>query len=34
MLSGHTHGGQIRLFGFRPYEKGTLKRENELGDFN
>jgi uncharacterized protein len=28
MLSGHTHGGQIRLFGFGPYEKGTLKREN------
>ncbi|MFC3882752.1 metallophosphoesterase [Bacillus songklensis] len=25
MLSGHTHGGQIRLFGFGPYEKGGIK---------
>ncbi|MBB6444728.1 metallophosphoesterase [Bacillus benzoevorans] len=24
MLSGHTHGGQIRLFGFGLYEKGGL----------
>ena len=30
MLSGHTHGGQIHLFGFRPYERGRLKRENDL----
>ncbi len=22
LLSGHTHGGQIRIFGFGPYEKG------------
>lgn len=28
VLSGHTHGGQIRLFGFGPYKKGTLNREN------
>ena len=27
VLSGHTHGGQIRLFGFGPYEKGSLRRE-------
>jgi predicted MPP superfamily phosphohydrolase len=25
MLSGHTHGGQIRLMGFGPYEKGGVK---------
>ncbi|MDC3415403.1 metallophosphoesterase [Aquibacillus salsiterrae] len=25
VLSGHTHGGQIRFFGFGPYEKGGLK---------
>ncbi|HWO95721.1 MAG TPA: metallophosphoesterase [Bacillus sp. (in: firmicutes)] len=25
VLSGHTHGGQIRLFGFGPYEKGGVK---------
>ncbi|WP_186577830.1 metallophosphoesterase [Aquibacillus kalidii] len=24
-LSGHTHGGQIRLFGFGPYTRGGLK---------
>ncbi|KIL44226.1 metallophosphoesterase [Jeotgalibacillus soli] len=24
VLSGHTHGGQIRVFGFGPYEKGRL----------
>ena len=23
-ISGHTHGGQIRIFGFGPYEKGKL----------
>ncbi|WP_162356374.1 metallophosphoesterase [Metabacillus mangrovi] len=26
VLSGHTHGGQIRLFGFGLYEKGKLHR--------
>lgn len=26
ILSGHTHGGQIRLFGFSPGEKGGIKR--------
>lgn len=26
ILSGHTHGGQIRLFGFGPYEKGSIKQ--------
>lgn len=25
VLSGHTHGGQIRIFGMGPYEKGELK---------
>lgn len=25
VLSGHTHGGQIRLFGFGPYELGGTK---------
>ncbi|MFP7472096.1 metallophosphoesterase family protein [Niallia taxi] len=25
VLSGHTHGGQIRILGFGPYEKGTTK---------
>ncbi|RBP89564.1 putative MPP superfamily phosphohydrolase [Cytobacillus firmus] len=25
VLSGHTHGGQIRIFGFGPYEKGRIK---------
>nr|WP_198508234.1 metallophosphoesterase [Bacillus alkalisoli] len=24
VLCGHTHGGQIRIFGFGPYEKGKL----------
>lgn len=24
-LSGHTHGGQIHLFGYSPYERGTIK---------
>ncbi|MCM3586475.1 metallophosphoesterase [Mesobacillus maritimus] len=28
ILSGHTHGGQIRVFGFGPYEKGGIKRIN------
>jgi uncharacterized protein len=26
VLSGHTHGGQIRFLGFGPYEKGKVKR--------
>lgn len=26
IVSGHTHGGQIRIFGFGPYEKGGLKK--------
>ncbi|AZB43367.1 metallophosphoesterase [Bacillus sp. FJAT-42376] len=30
-LSGHTHGGQIRLFGFGPYEKGKFHKK-EFGD--
>ncbi|WP_338470121.1 metallophosphoesterase family protein [Niallia sp. XMNu-256] len=30
LLSGHTHGGQIRLFGYGPYEKGSLKKIDEL----
>ncbi|MBU8879125.1 metallophosphoesterase family protein [Bacillus sp. FJAT-29790] len=25
VLSGHTHGGQIHIFGYSPYEKGTIK---------
>nr|WP_295972367.1 metallophosphoesterase [uncultured Bacillus sp.] len=29
MLSGHTHGGQIRILGFSPYEKGRVKKEQE-----
>ena len=29
MLSGHTHGGQIRLLGFSLYEKGGLKKEQD-----
>lgn len=28
VLSGHTHGGQIRLFGFGPYELGGIKTKN------
>lgn len=27
MLSGHTHGGQIRLFGFGFYKKGSMWKE-------
>ncbi|MCK1991350.1 metallophosphoesterase [Peribacillus muralis] len=27
VLSGHTHGGQIRLFGFGPYQIGGIRRE-------
>lgn len=26
VLSGHTHGGQIHLFGYSPYKRGSLKR--------
>lgn len=26
ILSGHTHGGQIRLFGYGPYELGSIKQ--------
>lgn len=29
VLSGHTHGGQIRLFGLGRYKKGKLSRENK-----
>lgn len=28
VLSGHTHGGQIRIFGFGPYELGGIKKKN------
>ncbi|WP_102263434.1 metallophosphoesterase [Mesobacillus jeotgali] len=28
VLSGHTHGGQIRVFGFGPYELGGIKMKN------
>lgn len=28
VLSGHTHGGQIRIFGFGPYELGGVKKIN------
>lgn len=27
VLSGHTHGGQIRIFGFGPYELGGIKKK-------
>ncbi|WP_163101024.1 metallophosphoesterase [Peribacillus alkalitolerans] len=27
ILSGHTHGGQIRFLGFGPYEKGGIKKQ-------
>jgi uncharacterized protein len=26
VLSGHTHGGQIRIFGLGPYERGKIKK--------
>lgn len=26
VLAGHTHGGQIHILGFSPYEKGKIKR--------
>jgi uncharacterized protein len=28
ILSGHTHGGQIRILGFGPYELGGIKNKN------
>ncbi|HAQ08676.1 MAG TPA: metallophosphoesterase [Bacillus bacterium] len=28
VLSGHTHGGQIRIFGYGPYELGGVKMKN------
>ncbi|MEC5422436.1 metallophosphoesterase [Virgibacillus sp. C22-A2] len=27
VLSGHTHGGQIRLMGYGPYEKGSFQKD-------
>lgn len=30
ILSGHTHGGQIHLLGYSPYEKGKIKKENDV----
>jgi predicted MPP superfamily phosphohydrolase len=30
LLSGHTHGGQIRLFGYSPYEKGGVKKAGDV----
>ncbi|XRG79202.1 metallophosphoesterase [Rossellomorea sp. GAMAL-10_SWC] len=30
VLSGHTHGGQIRIFGFGPYEKGKTHVYNSM----
>ncbi|MFD2679538.1 metallophosphoesterase [Bacillus seohaeanensis] len=29
VISGHTHGGQIRLFGWGLYKKGRLERKSE-----
>ncbi|MBS4191063.1 metallophosphoesterase family protein [Bacillus sp. FJAT-49705] len=29
VLSGHTHGGQIHILGYSPYEKGSLKKRKE-----
>ncbi|MDQ0197484.1 metallophosphoesterase [Neobacillus ginsengisoli] len=26
VLSGHTHGGQIHIFGYSPYERGKIKK--------
>lgn len=28
VLSGHTHGGQIHIFGYSPYERGVIKKQN------
>ncbi|WP_255294984.1 metallophosphoesterase [Bacillus sp. AFS041924] len=30
VLSGHTHGGQIRIFGYGPYEKGKTHMYNGI----
>ena len=30
LLSGHTHGGQIHLLGFSPYEKGRLEENKRI----
>lgn len=30
VLSGHTHGGQIHIFGYSPYEKGRIKKVANL----
>ncbi|TFE03108.1 metallophosphoesterase [Jeotgalibacillus salarius] len=30
VLSGHTHGGQIRFFGFGPYDKGGLVHHHQF----
>lgn len=29
VIAGHTHGGQIRIFGFGPYESGGFKRKRQ-----
>ncbi|HEY4552353.1 MAG TPA: metallophosphoesterase [Bacillaceae bacterium] len=29
VLSGHTHGGQIRLFGIGPYQKGSIRKHGK-----
>lgn len=29
VLSGHTHGGQIHILGYSPYEKGGIKKRKE-----
>ncbi|MFB7638575.1 metallophosphoesterase [Peribacillus butanolivorans] len=29
VLSGHTHGGQIRIFGLGPYQIGSIKKEGD-----
>jgi uncharacterized protein len=29
VLAGHTHGGQIHILGFSPYEKGGIKQLNQ-----
>src|SRR5699024_7502556 len=33
ILSGHTHGGQIRLFGWGPREKGGVKIHSTITHF-
>ncbi|RID87378.1 metallophosphoesterase [Mesobacillus zeae] len=33
ILSGHTHGGQIRIFNYGPYEKGGLKEAGPVSCF-